>query len=230
MKNNAKRIAKFELLLKLRGKAAVFIDWANVYGWRNRLNKEVDPRRLYRYLKEYKQINDIRFYSGLDKHPKSKQFLRKIKQIGFTVISKEVKYIPVSIDTSHFKNLFQEIKDSLASIKNLEAQDIEKILQILRRRVLRRKCDFDMEICIDVYDAIKKDFESFLFFSGDGDFAPLYKLLISQHKQVIVIFAHGHMGKEVYQIKRGIFTKAVDKLEVDLFVKKIPPRFLEGRD
>ncbi|MBI2268347.1 MAG: NYN domain-containing protein [Candidatus Blackburnbacteria bacterium] len=75
-----------------------------------------------------------------------------------------------------------------------------------------------MEISIDAHKAIKNDFESFLFFSGDGDFAPLYKLLISLHKQVIVIFAHGHMGKEVYQIEKRIFTKAVDKLGVDIFV------------
>ncbi|MBI2430458.1 MAG: NYN domain-containing protein [Candidatus Levybacteria bacterium] len=63
-----------------------------------------------------------------------------------------------------------------------------------------------------------KNFDTFLFFSGDGDFASLYKLLIDLHKQVIVIFAHGHMGKEVYQIKKGIFTKAIDKLEANLFI------------
>lgn len=228
MKIDVKKVARPDLHLKLRGKTAVFVDWANVYGWRRRLNKEVDPHKLYRYLKTYKEIKDIRFYSGLDKHPKSKQFLRKIKQIGFTVVTKEVKYVPVSLDSSHFKNLFQEIKGSLSSMKNLETKDIEKILQILSRSILRRKCDFDMEICIDVHKAIKSGFETFLFFSGDGDFAPLYNLLISQHKQVIVIFAHGHMGKEVYQIRRGIFTKAIDKLGMDLFVKKNTPAISDG--
>lgn len=204
--------------LKLKGKTCVFVDWANVYGWTKSLRKEVDPKKLYRYLKQYPQVQEINFYSGADKHPKSKEFLRRIKEIGFHIISKEVKYIPVSLDSSHFKNLSQEIKNSLASIENLKAKDIEKILQILSRSVLRRKCDFDMEISIDTHQAMKNDFESFLFFSGDGDFAPLYKLLINLHKQVIVIFTHGHMGKEVYQIKKGIFTKAVDRLGVDLFV------------
>lgn len=41
---------------------------------------------------------------------------------------------------------------------------------------------------------------------------------VDPSKQVVVIFAHGHMGKEVYQINNGIFTKAIDKLGVDLFV------------
>lgn len=204
--------------LKLKGKTAVFIDWANVYGWTKSLKKEVNPQKLYNYLKDYKEIKQISFYYGEDKHPKSKEFLIVVKKVGFNVISKEVKYIPVSLDSSHFKNVAREIKNSLASIKNLKAQDIEKILQILSRKVLRRKCDFDMEISIDTHKAITDNFETFLFFSGDGDFAPLYRFLINLHKQVIVIYAHGHMGKEIYQIKKGIFTKAVDKLGVNLFV------------
>ena len=75
-----------------------------------------------------------------------------------------------------------------------------------------------MEICIDVHEFLQKDFRSFIFLTGDGDFEPLYKLLIKQGKQLIVIFAHGHMGREIYQIKQGIFTKAVDRLGVDLFL------------
>lgn len=204
--------------LKLRGKTAVFIDWANVYGWRKSLKREVSSQKLFKYLKSYKEIKEINFYFGVDRHLKSKEFLSKVKKIGFNVVSKDVKYIPVSLDSSHFKNVAREIKTSLASINNLKAQDIERILQILTRKVLRRKCDFDMEISIDAHKAITDNFETFLFFSGDGDFAPLYKFLINLHKQVIVIFAHGHMGKEIYQIEKGIFTKAVDKLGVDLFV------------
>ena len=222
-RDQVKKIAKNEFKLKLSGKTAVFVDWANVYGWKKSLKREVEPGKLFKELKHYSNIKEINFYSGLDKHPKSKEFLKEVERIGFNVVSKDVKYIPVSLDSSHFKNLTQEIKDSLALINDLKIGDIEKILQILSRKVLRRKCDFDMEICIDTHKAVRNDFETFLFFSGDGDFAPLYKLLIALNKQVIVVFAHGHMGKEIYQIKKGIFTKAVDKLEVDLFKKNTPP-------
>lgn len=218
-RDQIKKVAKLDnFRLILKGKTAVFIDWANVYGWSRSLKKEVNPRRLYKYLRQYPQIKDVNFYYGIDKHPKSKKFLDEVKKIGFNVVSKKVKYIPVSLDSSHFRKLGFEIKDLLKSIDNLKLEDIEKILQILSRKVLRRKCDFDMEICIDAHKAIQDVFETFVFFSGDGDFAPLYKLLIGLRKQVIVIFAHGHMGKEIYQINKGIFTKAVDKLEVDLFV------------
>lgn len=210
-------VKKEEFRLRLKGKTCVFIDWADVYGWKRSLKKEIDPKKLFKNLKRYPEIKEINFYFGMDKHSKSKEFIGKVKRIGFNIVSKEVKYIPVSLDSSHFRNLAKDIKDSLALINKLETKDVEKILQILSRKVLRRKCDFDMEICIDTHKAIKNNYETFLFFSGDGDFAPLYKLLIKLRKQVIVIFAHGHMGKEVYQIKKGIFTKAVDRLGVDLF-------------
>ncbi len=73
------------------------------------------------------------------------------------------------------------------------------------KKIYRRKCDFDMEICIDVHEALQKDIRSFVFFTGDGDFAPLYQKLIRLNKQVIVVYAPGHLGREVWDIKRGLF-------------------------
>lgn len=202
--DQVKKVAKNEFQLKLKGKTAVFIDWANVYGWANRLDKEVNPRRLYRYLKAYKEIHDIRLYYGLDKHPKSKKFLSNAKQIGFNVVSKDVKYIPVSLDSSHFKALAREVKDALKLINNPDIKIVERILQILDRRVLRRKCDFDMEIALDCFEDLGK-YDSYIFFSGDGDFATLYKRLIEARKQVIVVYAPGHIGREIWEIQKGLF-------------------------
>ncbi|KKU03253.1 MAG: hypothetical protein UX52_C0029G0009 [Candidatus Amesbacteria bacterium GW2011_GWA1_46_35] len=67
---------KFKLLLK--GKTCVFIDWANVYGWRQSLKTEVDPAKLYHHLKSYKTVEEIRFYYGTDNNSKSKTFMKKM--------------------------------------------------------------------------------------------------------------------------------------------------------
>ena len=209
-------------VLKLKGKTAVFIDWANVYGWKKSLKKEVDPEKLFGYFKKYPQVEEINFYYGKDKHPKSKQFLKKMEEVGFRVISKEVKYIPVNLDASHFHDIAKEVRTSLTAISTLKTEEVEQLLQILSKKILRRKCDFDIEIVMDVYRCLQT-IDTYILFSGDGDFAPLYNLLIRLKKQVIIIFAHGHLGKEIYQIKQGIFTKAVDKLNMDLFRKNTPP-------
>lgn len=172
--------ARYKLLLKLRGKTAVFIDWANVYGWRKSLKREVGPRKLYKHLKKYKEVDQIRFYYGTDRHTKSKTFISSIRKIGYKVVTKPVKYIL--------------------------AADIEG------QKVHRRKCDFDMEVCIDVHRALEKETESFVFFTGDGDLEPLYKLLIRKKKQVIVIYAKRHIGREIWEIKRGLFKAQVTHL------------------
>jgi len=160
-------------ILKLREKTIVFIDWANVYNWKKSLKRKVNVKTLYKYLKNYKEIKEIRFYFGKDRHLKSKNFLKDIKKTGYKVVTKPVKYIFVA--------------------------------KIDKQKIYRRKCDFDMEISIDVHKFLNKGIESFIFFTGDGDFAPLYKLLASLKKQVIVVYEKGHIGREIWNIKRGLF-------------------------
>jgi uncharacterized LabA/DUF88 family protein len=166
--------------LRLKGKAVAYIDWANVYGWRKSLKQEIDPVKLFNCLKRYKQIEDIRLYFGEDTNEKSKAFLQEASKIGYTVVSKPVKYILVG---------------------DVQGQNI-----------FRRKCDFDMEICMDVYRALQENIESFVFFTGDGDFEPLYKLLIEQQKQVIVVYSSGHLGREIWNIEKGLFKAQLKNL------------------
>lgn len=61
--------------LKLKGSTAVFIDWANVWGWRDVLEKPLDAKLLYKYLKSYPQIESLNFYFGTDNNPESQEIL-----------------------------------------------------------------------------------------------------------------------------------------------------------
>lgn len=56
--------------------------------------------------------------------------------------------------------------------------------------------------------------ETFIFFSGDGDFAPLINFLASKRKQVIVVFGEGHLGKEIAKLGKKVFLCSI---------KNIPP-------
>jgi uncharacterized LabA/DUF88 family protein len=169
--------------LTIKSKSVVYIDYGNVYGWKSHLKKPVDPKILHQYLKQYSQIDSINFFYGIDINQKSKDFLKQIKQIGYNLITKPVKYITVG---------------------KVNNQDI-KI----------RKCDFDIEICMNVYQHLKDKYQTFIFFSGDGDFAPIYQYLIKQNKKVIVIYEQGHLGKEVWEINKGLFKTRFSFLQVD---------------
>lgn len=168
---------KFEF--KLKGKTLALVDWANVYGWSPKLGMEVDELKLWKYLKKYSVIDQVRFYFGEDKtEDKSGKFLKMVKKIGYKLISKEVKFIKIYDETG--KNYF-----------------------------LKRKCDFDLEIGLDCLEMVNK-FHSFIFFSGDGDYKTLYERLVAKHKQVIVVFGRGSLGREVVGNK-GIFLCDIQK-------------------
>ena len=169
--------------LKLISKAVVYIDYGNVYGWKSHLKKGVDPSILYKYLRQYSEIESLNFFYGTDTNQKSTDFLKEITKVGYNLITKLVKYITVG---------------------KVNNQDI-KI----------RKCDFDIEICMNVYQDLQDKFETFIFFSGDGDFSPIYKFLINQGKKVIVIYEQGHLGREIWEIKKGVFKTRYSFLQVE---------------
>lgn len=202
------KMEKDKFRLRLKGKTCVFIDWANVYGWGVKSQKALNLQKLYQYLRQYREIADIRFYFGTDVHPKSTIFLHRVKKIGFNLITKGVKYIPVSLESSHFRKILKEVK---SSFKLKDYQQTETILKILKQKILRRKCDFDLEIAVDCFKNIEEH-ESFIFFSGDGDFAVLYRELIARKKQIIVVYASRHIGKEIWEIKKGIFKIKINNL------------------
>lgn len=177
---------KFEL--KLNGKTCVLIDWANVYGWTGELKREPDETKIIRYLKNYKQIKDIRFYFGKDKTEQSKNFLSKIEKLGYKLISKEVKYVKVFDDKG----------------KNF---------------ILKRKCDFDLEIGLDVLEMIDS-YDSFIFFSGDGDYETLYQRLIRKNKKIIVVYVKNRLGREIWAMKKGLFKVELPRLGI--LTKNVP--------
>jgi uncharacterized LabA/DUF88 family protein len=74
---------------------------------------------------------------------------------------------------------------------------------------LKRKCDFDLEIGLDTMEVIDK-YQTFIFFSGDGDFKTLYERLLKKRKQIIVIFGRGSLGRELVGMK-GVFLCDIEK-------------------
>lgn len=203
---------------KLKGKTLVFIDWANVYGWFKKLKWQVDEKKLFKYLKSYPQIKEIRFYFGFEKgNKKSEEFQKEIKKIGYNLVSKELKWVPVSLDKSYFKKISNKILKIADSIETSNS-DIAKLLRKLPEiPIYRRKCDFDCEIAIDLIKNINK-YDGFILFSGDGDYAVLMKEIIESGKQAIVVALKNAMGKEYSNLKRGVYICNIKKLKE--FIKK----------
>jgi uncharacterized LabA/DUF88 family protein len=289
---------KKDFNLKLNGKTLAIIDWANVYGWNKSLKWSIDVKKLFEYLSSFPEVFDKRLYYGIETGKAySEEFNAEALQTGFNVISKEVKFIPVSLDKSHFKKIIKELFDVLDNIKIANSDIASKLYKLketietrlgeedpdfdigddgqqhiigttpsyakkdgeiynnvyelintldeelkklninitelqgnLSQPVLRRKCDFDVEIARDVFN-LTDGFNQLILFSGDGDYAALVKDLISKGKKVIVVFASGHKGKEYEEIKQGLYLCSVEQLKNYLALENnIPVDFSTGRD
>jgi len=126
---------------KLRGKTLIIVDWANVYGWfsdpnsKTYLGWEVDPKKLFTYLKSYPNITDINFYFGVDYNkPKSVVFKEEIESIGYIHKSKEVKWVSAALETTaHFKALVRQLFDVLDNIKNTNSAVSNRLYDLVKR-------------------------------------------------------------------------------------------------
>lgn len=181
---------------KLNNNTLVCIDWANVYGWQKKLGWKIDVFKLVKYLKNYSEVNKIRFYFGTDTVVESQNFIASTKKIEdkiFGVVTKDVKYVPVDVIDSNGKH----------------------------KKERRRKCDFDIEIALDVFLNIDV-METLILFSGDGDYEPLVKFCIEKGKKVIIVANPGSLGKEYRLINKGLFVCNIKKLKE--FVEKTNSR------
>jgi len=81
--------------LVLKGKTIVFIDWANVYGWRNVLREEFNLGFFPNLRVKYPNIESLRLYFGEDTTTGSRNFIQSAHNLGLTIITKPVKYINI---------------------------------------------------------------------------------------------------------------------------------------
>lgn len=205
---------------KLRGGALVCIDWANVYGWQENLDWKISADKLIEYLLSYKEIFKLNFYFGTDITKESQDFISALqkkeeKEERFSVITKEVKYVPVDLDKSYLRLRINNIKKIILAMdlkkQNIDGTHIKELENLLSQPLQRRKCDFDIEIALDVFRNLE-NFDSFILFSGDGDYKPLVQYCIENKKQTIIVAQPGSLGKEYRIIPIGLYICNVRKL------------------
>ncbi|OGJ61894.1 hypothetical protein A3C37_03685 [Candidatus Peribacteria bacterium RIFCSPHIGHO2_02_FULL_53_20] len=152
----------------LKGRTLVLIDWANVFHAQHKNGWTVDTRKLFSLFTKHENICEIVLFHGTDQHEKSAFFLKEQAAIGYRIVTKAVKKVPLTTD--HEGNL-------------------------LAKPILRRKCDFDIEIAKEILLNLD-DYQGFILVSGDGDYAPIFDVLRERRKQAILVFPKGGLGRE----------------------------------
>jgi len=179
--------------------AIAFLDLTNMFHWQDTLKWNFSIYYIIKQLLNVKSIKEVRIYYGLNTRElqKSENFHQRLRKTGAIVISKPVKWIRKEIT----KNLF--VKPSTLDLfdGNAHFKLVELINYLQKQGIVieEPKCNFDVEMALDMLDNIDK-VSGILVFSGDSDLKePLerYKL---KGKHIYVFGVRGQVAAELWKV------------------------------
>jgi len=168
--------------------------WQDVLGWKFRIEDIMDQ------LFSFSNIKEIRVYYGLNERDlkNSKAFHKRIRKTGAILRDKPMKFIHKKIEEGLF---FQRKTVSLfdGNVKQ-KIYDLIKELNNSGIIIEEPKCNFDVEMAMDMMDNTDKS-TAIILFSGDSDMKePLERLKVSS-KKVAVVGVRNKVAGELHQIK-----------------------------
>ncbi len=203
-----------------KGPTNIYIDWANVYNWQDKLKWHIDTKRLYDFLISFNQVKKIKIYQGFfEDNEESKDRIEDYKNCGYEVRTKPAKKIKINIDVNSIAIdstvvLKRVVSKTLISKLSVEAvEQMNKILREINEKgdyiLIQHKCNFDVEMASDIKtDFENKDnenIETFVIVSGDSDFVDTVESLISSGKRVVILGTGGRVSRELSYSKAYIY-------------------------
>src|SRR3989344_5940691 len=85
----------------LTGKVNVYVDFANVRPWSEKLKWHINVGRLKQFLDSFDNVESVKWYQGeLVGEARSEKEIRKLKKSKYIVRTKPVKVMRLSIDAT----------------------------------------------------------------------------------------------------------------------------------
>lgn len=221
--NLAKKYSlRIEELKKIFDKSTnVYIDFANVIKWQDKLKWRISLKRLKQLLTSFSTINDIKFYYGtLAGSVHSENIIREVEKYKYSLRTKPVKKINLSIDISSIPlNSPQIIRQFISPIllKKLDIETIEYLNSKLKELnekgityLIKHKCNFDVEISVEM---LLDNVDNYILWSGDSDFADPVKTLLDKGKKVGIFSISSKVSVELNELrKEGLFIFDIRKI------------------
>ncbi|MCG2740781.1 MAG: NYN domain-containing protein [Syntrophaceae bacterium] len=207
------RIKELETIFS--GKTNVYIDFANVHGWQEKLGWHVEIKRLKQLLDSFSSVEKVRFYNGtLLGDDKSELLIKDAQKYGYMVVTKPVKLMKLSVDVSGISSDSPDVLKQFIRAPLLHKMDVETIRYLnTRLRNLNklgilyfedRKCNFDVEIGRDMLlDFAKGEADHFVLWSGDSDFADPIRQLLTDGKKVVIFATARRVATELNELRES---------------------------
>jgi len=196
----------------------MYIDYANIRPFSNKLNWHIGTKRLKQFLDSFDKIKYTKFYQGtLESSEQSRNEIKKLKKLEkgdkFKLITKPVKIMELSIDATSIPIdspalLNQFIRRALMREYNIKVieylnKEFAEMNKMGINHIEDRKCNFDVEIGVDMLLDYERndDIDTFVLWSGDSDFADPLKKLLENNKKVILFATAGRIARELNALK-----------------------------
>ncbi len=180
-----------------------YLDLTNMFHWQDVLGWKFKMEDVIEQLFTFPNIKEAKVYYGLNPRDRrnSEAFLNRIKKAGASLrpnLPKEMKFIKKDINEGLF---FQRKTITLfdGPVKN----KIKELIGELEKSgiiIEEPKCNFDVEMTMDMLDDAEK-VTAVMLFSGDSDMcAPLERLKV-KGKKIGVVGVRGKVAGELHTIK-----------------------------
>ena len=215
------------------GKTRVYIGYANVRPWSEKLGWHINLKRLKQFLDSFSAIEAVNFYNGyLAGNERSEKEKTEAEDNKYFLRTKPVKIMQLSINISSILPdstvlVSQFIRRAL--LKKYEITTIEYLNERFKDMNKRgeyfiedMKCNFDVEIGVDMLlDCERNNAEIFILWSGDSDFADSVEKLISAGKKVILFATARKVSKELSALAdKGLMIFDIQKIRDFICWKK----------
>jgi len=179
-----------------------YLDLTNMFHWQDVLGWKFRIEDLISQLLSFQNIREVKVYYGLNERDieNSKAFHKRIRKTGAILVDKPMKFITKKIsESTFFQRRTLELFDGKGDIKE-KINDLVVTLNESDIIIEESKCNFDVEMAMDMMDDSDR-VTAVMLFSGDSDMKePLERLKI-KGKKVTVVGVRGQVAGELHKIK-----------------------------
>ncbi|MGB3023682.1 MAG: NYN domain-containing protein [Candidatus Saccharimonadales bacterium] len=214
-----------QLTQLFEGKTRVYIDYANVRPWSDKLKWHVDPKRLMQFYKSFAAIDEVSLYNGtLVGDQASEKDAHDMNRLGHRFRTKPVKIMRHSIDASSVSKQSTDLISQFvrrALLRKLDVGTVEylndKLYELNTKGtyyIEDKKCNFDVEIGTDMLLASERDeAQTFCLWSADSDFADSVEQLLDHGYHVILFATPRRVSSELNDLRsKGLFIFDIAKI------------------
>lgn len=177
-----------------------YLDLTNMFHWQDALGWRFRIEDIVKQLFTFQNIKEVKVYYGLNPRDKenSEAFHNRIKKTGAILKTKPMKFIPKTIEEGMF---FQ--RKTLTLFDDGIKKKIWALIDELQKSgilIEEQKCNFDVEMAMNMLDDAEK-LTAILLFSGDSDLLePLQRLKV-KGKKIGIVGVRGKVAGELHSIK-----------------------------